>query len=1302
MSSDHQGPVSAEVQPNSPTAEQPLSEPPLHESRRVEGLALRVRLAHPECWGVALALCAAILFNLIALYPEVSVDAPPFNDNVLHLLNIRHVAQAVTEGRDPTDPWVGQVTLGFPLFRHYQHLPYLPPGLLVALTHGALSAEAALRWHTYLLLSLFPLSLYGAGRRWGLARLPALFAALLGPLVATQGLYGFEANSYVWSGYGLYTQLWGMWLLPLALAQGYAVLRTGRGYLGAVALIAATLLSHLVYGYILLASLALLAALGPWRTRPSGEAWLGKRAARLLGLLALTGLAASYFLLPYLADRAVMNRSIWELPWKYQSFGAPWVLNALLRGQLLDAGRFPTLTLLFVLGAAYCLWRWEEERYRALASVTLLWLLLYFGRPTWGVLLDLLPMGRDLHLHRLIGGFHLGAIYLAGLGLAWLWDMARSRKDRRYLLAAAALTALLLWPAYRERAAYYRQNRAWMAETATAVAAERESLDALVEAIRALPPGRVYAGLANRWGREIKVGAAPLYALLQNAGLDMVGYLYHALSLNADLQVLFDDGRWEQYDLFNIRYVVLPQDWTVPAFYRALGDYGRFRLFEVPTGGYFELVDSDLVLAGGKEDLHQAASLWLAGSLPLAQQHPQVLLGATPRGDASVRPLAEAERALAALPALPTAARGVILHQSAGAQVYEAEVQVGRECALMLKVGYHPRWRATVDGAAAETIMLLPGYLGVRLPPGRQTVRLAYAPGPGRVILMGLGALTLLLVALAERRREATARLLARWRAGPMAAWLRGVMVRQARPQSPCCWARSAALLSRREKIGIYLFLFSIYLATGAGHFFSTDHVAVYLTAQSLVERGDLAIKPMHDAVQGPDGRYYSSFGIGQSLALAPFYLVGRAVERVASPEVARYFGGPDLGDWGGTVPIFFASLLNQFITPLICLLLLQFCLRLGCSRRASWAVTLTFGLATAAWPYARDSFQHPLESLLLLTAVYLLYAYRQRLFPWGALGAGLALAGAALTRVNALWVAPALGVYLLHLVLAREPASALGDAAPPPLMRWRRTAQDAAARLLRPRALATLLLFGAPVLLAFGAVLWLNRLKYGAPLSFHPLAQAAGFSNPLWVGLYGQLFSLGRSLFLYSPPLVLVFWAARPFHRRHRAEALLFAAIAIIYLLGYSAYGYWEGGWSWGNRFLLATLPYLAIPLADYVTTRGRAVALAALGALGAAVQVLGVAVNWSYVHWEWMRMGLSPRNAYLYVPAISPLAMHWRALWAGQHIDLWLLHVLHSFGWPTFLWTLALPLALLLAGLWMLRAFAWLHARLTSRHQG
>jgi len=209
-----------------------------------------------------LLLLLAVAFNLYFLLPEVTIRIPDLNDGVLHRLGVGRAVTALFLGQNPTDPWLASVALGYPLFHHYQHLPYLPPAALHLLSLGSLPLDDVFNWTRYLLLSLFPLSLYGSMRRFGFGRLPAALGGLVAPLLATDGLYGLDFASYVWGGYGLYTQLWGMLLLPPALAHGYVVVREGRGYAWAVLLLAATLLSHLLFGYIALLSLGLFVVLG--------------------------------------------------------------------------------------------------------------------------------------------------------------------------------------------------------------------------------------------------------------------------------------------------------------------------------------------------------------------------------------------------------------------------------------------------------------------------------------------------------------------------------------------------------------------------------------------------------------------------------------------------------------------------------------------------------------------------------------------------------------------------------------------------------------------------------------------------------------------------------------------------------------------------------------------------------------------------------------------------------------------------------------------------------------------------------
>jgi hypothetical protein len=657
----------------------------------------------------------AVAFNVYSLYPEVGVQAPDLNDRVLHLAALDRASAALDIGTGFTDPWLGSIGMGYPLFHHYQHLPYLAPALVQAISLDSFQLFDPLIWTNYLLLALFPVPVYWSMRRFGFGRFPAAAASLTAPLIATNGLFGLEFGSYIWRGQGLYTQLWGMVLLPPALAVGYGVLRQGRGYLWATLLLGATLMSHLLLGYIAFIAMGILAvvpAMGPW-TPGVTLLEIRRRILRLALLSALVFAATSYFIVPFLLDDSYLNRSVWEVTTKYDSYGYEWVLGTLFRGDLFDFGRLPVVTLLAAVGLGVCLRQWRQERFRVPAAIFVMFLLLYFGRSTWGPLLNLLPMSQDLHLHRFIAGVHLGGIFLVGMGLALPWQWALSRSSMRYLWVPAVITVALLFPVYIERSTYLDQNATWMGDTQRAFQIEQQDINGLLEMIDTLPPGRVYAGLAGNWGREYKVGSVPVYAILSGASVDSLGYLYHALSLNGDVQVLFDETRSEQYNLFNVRYVVAPTDRVFPEFVQPIQDFGRHRLYEVASTGYFDLIGSDLSFRGTKKEFYPAASAWLASGLPGVKQHPAINLGGESEGIEPTFRLSNAEYLIQQAPTSDGPSRGHVSAEGIGSNTYVAEVTVERESMLMLKSTYHPNWHAYVDGVETETVMLMPSYVGV-------------------------------------------------------------------------------------------------------------------------------------------------------------------------------------------------------------------------------------------------------------------------------------------------------------------------------------------------------------------------------------------------------------------------------------------------------------------------------------------------------------------------------------------------------------------------------------------------------------
>ena len=114
----------------------------------------------------------------------------------------------------------------------------------------------------------------------------------------------------------------------------------------------------------------------------------------------------------------------------------------------------------------------------------------------------------------------------------------------------------------------------------------------------------------------------------------------------------------------------------------------------------------------------------------------------------------------------------------------------------------------------------------------------------------------------------------------------------------------------------------------------------------------------------------------------------------------------------------------------------------------------------------------------------------------------------------------------------------------------------------------------------AAGYLVWNWRL-YGSAFEFGypPLAEGGRqlntFQTPIYLGLFGFLFSPGKSIFLFAPPIVLALAAVPRLWRdpQWRGLACIATLVPLTYLLFYSTYTQWEGGYCFGPRYLIPPL---------------------------------------------------------------------------------------------------------------------------------
>jgi hypothetical protein len=566
-------------------------------------------------------------------------------------------------------------------------------------------------------------------------------------LVSATGV-GYEQHAYLWTGFGVWTQLWAMWTLPLAWGLGWRAIRDGRGYFGAVLLTALTVALHFETGYLALAVLVVwpLVAGRPLVARL-------RRAALLLGGSLL---ASAWVIVPLLAQRnwAAVNEPF-QGTGLVNGYGARQVLTMLVSGQLLDHGRLPVVTAFAALGFGLAWLAWSSDtNARALLIAFAVCLLLAFGRTTFGSLADLIPGSGDLFFRRFMMGVQLAALLLAGRGAAWLaarcarllearvpqWPMRLSP------VAASVAAVVVLAPAWIQLGAADRADSAAIAAQRRADDAEGADVDRLVALIKHDGGGRAYAGMPSNWGQDLTVGTVPVFKYLESRDVDEVGYTLRTASLMTDPEFFFNDRDASDYRLFGIRYLILPAGTKPPVRARLVMRSGPFALWTIAGAGYVQAGRIAGQISANRTNLGARSTRLLGSGLAAGGAYVGVRYGSGGGGDGR-------------LPAAPSqSSADTVSAQRADLEDGEASatMEMRRPGVAVLSASYDPGWTATVNGRRRPTRMVAPALVAVDVPAGTDHVVFRFHGYGDYPQLLVLSALALAMVAVAPlcaRRR---------------------------------------------------------------------------------------------------------------------------------------------------------------------------------------------------------------------------------------------------------------------------------------------------------------------------------------------------------------------------------------------------------------------------------------------------------------------------------------------------------------------------------------------------------------------
>jgi len=383
--------------------------------------------------------------------------------------------------------------------------------------------------------------------------------------------------------------------------------------LPAIIFITLTTMGHLGMGMMLFLAIPVIAFTQPFLSFLHQQSikiiWKESQEALFkVILLALPPLILlSYWIVPTVLHSAYHNISFWDSVWKFNSYGARQVLTNLFNGNLFDFGRPPIMTVLVFIGMAIAVSAWKNKECGirtsdgeicasgpALSFLFLFFLLLYFGRTTWGNVLNIIPGMDEFHQHRFIVGVHLMGLFLAPIGITWIIETTYSAfrlrykqfnnaamKQLFYCSIATLLLLVILPPIYKQTVNYGTYNATLIEKANTNFGAIKQDVDELVQTLKNLPPGRIFSGRGGGWGRNFRVAETAYYMFLSTYGFPTVLWMPQTWSPNADTEQYFSENSPASYELYNIRYVLTPVDTQPQPFWKFLKETNTWKLYEV-------------------------------------------------------------------------------------------------------------------------------------------------------------------------------------------------------------------------------------------------------------------------------------------------------------------------------------------------------------------------------------------------------------------------------------------------------------------------------------------------------------------------------------------------------------------------------------------------------------------------------------------------------------------------------------------------------------------------------------------------
>jgi hypothetical protein len=400
----------------------------------------------------------------------------------------------------------------------------------------------------------------------------------------------------------------------------------------------------------------------------------------------------------------------------------------------------------------------------------------------------------------------------------------------------------------------------------------------------------------------------------------------------------------------------------------------------------------------------------------------------------------------------------------------------------------------------------------------------------------------------------------------------------------------------RRLKAVIFLSVLGAYYLTSSREPPWGDARGMWDVADHLVREGRLDISfpwPV-DIPRGRNGLFYGITPVLTALVHLPGVLLARLYVQLNGAVDAAAFIGP-----------LACHLAPALLGALTCLFFFGICRRVGARSSDASLATGFLAFASTLFVYARYPYSEIVQIAFFTGFVYQVVCVLKE--PSARRGLWLGVWSGLLINAKYIYALSVLGgVCLLVWTLRHQ---------------W--------TQLLRILAFAAL--GGAPFVVLAAAY---NYLRWGSVFEsgYGPYVNAF-FGGSAFTGMWGMLLSPNKSVFLYTPALVLAAVGMVSAYRLQKSYLAVLAFTALPVVLVCATYRSWSGDYAWGPRLLVFAVPALMVPLVFVFETlrqrraRLRVVLLATFFSAGLAIQLLGSSLYWDH----FVRISLQARTQWL-----------------------------------------------------------------------